>query len=111
MPCDLDVTPLQHAARQGDLEIVRALLAGGAAVDQPGEDDYTPLMSAAVEGSPEVVRVLLDADADPEVRSGRDTAITLAAEMGHRGIVDLLSPLVKAKQQKKAEKLLAASGE
>ncbi len=102
-----DLTPLQFAAQQGDPDVVRALLDGGAAPDQPGEDDWTPLISAAFEGYPEIVRLLIDAGADPDCKSGKDTAIIIAAESGHREIVDMLSPLSKAKFSKKAEKLIA----
>ncbi len=104
-----DLTPLQFAAQQGDPEVVRALLDGDAAPDQPGEDDWTPMMSAAFEGFTDVVRILLDAGADPNKKSGRESAITIAADEGHRQIVDMLSPLVKTRLAKKAEKLIADS--
>ncbi len=102
-----DLTPLQFAAQQGDPEVVRALLDGGAVPDQPGEDDWTPLLSAAFEGFAEVVRLLIDAGADPSFKSGKETAIIIAAESGYREIVDMLSPLSKARLSKKAEKLIA----
>ncbi len=101
-----DLTPLQFAAQVGDPDVVRALLDGGAPPDQPGEDGWTPLMSASFEGFADVVRVLLDGGADPDWKSGRETAITIAAESGYREIVDMLSPLTRAKFVKKAEKLM-----
>ncbi len=104
-----DKTPLQFAAQQGDPDVVRALLDGGAAPDQPGEDDWTPMMSAAFEGFTGVMRVLLDAGADPGKKSGRETAITIAADEGHREIVEMLSPLVKTRLSRKAEKKLVES--
>ncbi len=104
-----DLTPLQFAAQQGDPDVVRALLAGGAAPDQPGEDDWTPMMSAAFEGFTGVVRVLLDAGAEPNRKSGRETAILIAADEGHHEIVEMLSPLVKTRLARKAEKRIAES--
>ncbi len=101
------LTPLQFAAGQGDPDVVRALLDGGAPPDQPGEDGWTPLMSAAFEGFAEIVRLLLDAGADPNWKADRETAISLAADHGYREIVDMLSPLSKAKFAKKAEKAMA----
>ncbi len=106
-----DLTPLQFAAQQGDPDVVRALLDGGAAPDEPGEDDWTPMMSAAFEGFAEVVRLLLDAGADPNCKSGRETAITIAADEGWREIVDMLSPLSKPRPVRKAEKILAGGYE
>ncbi len=104
-----DLTPLQFVAQQGDPDVVRALLDGGAAPDQPGEDDWTPMASAAAEGFTDVVRVLLDAGADPNKKSGRETAILIAADEGHREIVEMLSPLVKTRLARKAEKRIAES--
>src|SRR6187402_312646 len=43
-------TPLNMAARQGQLDLVRLLLARGADVNQPNLARVTPLMSAAFGG-------------------------------------------------------------
>ena len=62
---DLVQVALTWAASQGDLNEVRALIAGGV---EPGTADYdgrTPLHLAAAEGQIEVVRYLLAAGADP----------------------------------------------
>ena len=59
------VVALTWAASQGDLDEVRALMAGGV---EPGTADYdgrTPLHLAAAEGQLDVVRYLLEAGADP----------------------------------------------
>jgi len=63
------LAPLHHAARQGNVEATRALLAGGADVDQTTGDHTTPLLMAAVNGQWDLARVLLDAGADPTIAS------------------------------------------
>jgi len=51
-------TPLFDAARSGSAEVVRLLLAGGAAVDAPTENGVTPLMVASMEGHTAVIDAL-----------------------------------------------------
>jgi ankyrin repeat protein len=58
--------PLFLAAREGHVQIVRLLLAGGAQVDAlEAQTHSTALMIAARNGREEVVRALLEAGADP----------------------------------------------
>ena len=57
-------TPLNTAARNGNLELVRLLLERGADVDQPNLARVTPLMSAAYGGHEAIVRELLAHKAD-----------------------------------------------
>ena len=85
------VIALTWAASQGDLDEVRALIAGGV---EPGTADYdgrTPLHLAAAEGQLEVVRYLLAAGADPRPadRWG-GTPLSDAEANGHTQIVRLL---------------------
>ena len=45
------LTALLHAARQGNLDAARALVDGGAPIDQPGAGDgATPLLMAVING-------------------------------------------------------------
>ena len=63
-------SPLLLAARVGEPEVARALLAHGAAVDGREQSfGQTPLMVAVREGHSELARVLLDAGADPNART------------------------------------------
>ena len=73
--------PLWEAARLGNLQGVRWLLAHGADIDARNEGRVTALHIAIEEGEIEVALALIAAGADPTVRdaAGR-SAIDLAAE-------------------------------
>ncbi len=79
--------PLHHAAALGRTEIVRALLAAGARVDEPARKyAATPLCIAAGAGEDEVVRALLRAGASPSgLPDGRP--LVDAAAHGHDEVV------------------------
>jgi ankyrin len=61
------MTPLLFAARQGKLEAARALLDGGAAIDQAGADNTTPLLIAVVNGHYDLARLLIERGANPNI--------------------------------------------
>jgi ankyrin repeat protein len=64
------LTPLLHAARQGYLDAIRALLAGGADIDQVGGGDGTsPLLIATINGQFDAAMLLLESGADPNIAS------------------------------------------
>jgi ankyrin repeat protein len=58
-------SPLYRAAGEGDLKIVKALIAEGVGVDVPDSKGRTPLFAASAGGHTEVVRYLLETGADP----------------------------------------------
>jgi len=59
------LTALLHAARQGHLEAARALVDGGADINQPsGGDATTPLLMAAINGQFDMAMFLIDRGAD-----------------------------------------------
>jgi ankyrin repeat protein len=58
-------TPLLFAARVGDIESARVLLAAGAKVNDSSPEDGTALVIAAASGHEELARFLLDNGADP----------------------------------------------
>lgn len=58
-------TELHEAARDGDVERVRQLLASGAELMARDDTQWTPLGLAAAHAHVETVRVLLEAGADP----------------------------------------------
>lgn len=82
---------LCQAAREGDIERCRLLIANGADVNAKGEDGQTPLHEAAEHGYQDVVEVLTanGANIDPTSEFGC-TPLNHAAREGHKGIVELL---------------------
>lgn len=90
---DDSMTPLQHAAYKGNLELCEMLLAHGADVNYSAhENGYTPLMFAALSGKKDVVRVLLEYDACIGlVNSVQRTAAQMAAFIGQHEIVSLIN--------------------
>ena len=80
------------AARKGDVEGVKALLAKGAAVNAKTEYGATALSFAADKGHVEVIKILLAAKADPNVKDTfyKATPLQWAISKGHAEIVRLL---------------------
>ena len=80
------------AARVGDLNTLRTLIAAGGDVNQPdAQFTATPLVWAALRGDVEAALILLDAGADPNARtSDRSTALHSAAFLGRADVVRLL---------------------
>lgn len=85
-----DEARLMAAAREGDIEAVRALLKAGAS---PNIGDYwrdVPLVEAARRDDLELAQVLLDAGAVPDAKGRGYTALGLAAKNGNAALVGLL---------------------
>ena len=60
------LTALHHAARQGHLDAVRALVEGGADVNRvSGQDNWTPLLIATTNGQWDVAMLLIENGANP----------------------------------------------
>jgi hypothetical protein len=88
-------SPLAAAARDGDLDTVRRLVAEGQAIDDPGGPGGTPLWEACASRAPEAARIaiaeaLLAAGANPRRDNGGETALHAAARRGPLALVELL---------------------
>lgn len=84
---------LTLAAFQGRPEVVRLLADNRANLEWRSKNGLTPLMEAANGGFVEVGKILIEKQADvnaPPVNSTKDTALTIAADKGHKKFVDLL---------------------
>lgn len=67
------VAPVQEAALEGRLNVLRDLIATGAPIHGTGPDGATPLMAAVRSGQVEATRMLLEAGAEPT-----DTTVEIA---------------------------------
>jgi ankyrin repeat protein len=85
------ISVLTHAARIGDLNIVRNLAGHGAGVDEKSPRGITPLYAAAIHGHTTIVEFLLEqgADIDVKLNDGK-TPLMAAVWNGQVEMVDLL---------------------
>ena len=78
------LTALLHAARQGHLEAARALLDGGAPINQPGAGDATtPLLMAVINGQFDMAMLLIQRGANPNLAADGNGATPLWAADQH----------------------------
>ncbi len=64
--------PIHHAARNGDTEIVRLLIAHGADVNVTNDRGHTVLYCAGGHGHLDTVKLLLESGADPDAKFTED---------------------------------------
>ncbi|XP_046570765.1 ankyrin repeat domain-containing protein 50-like, partial [Haliotis rubra] len=85
-------TPVMRAAGKGHREVVKLLVSKGANISLVDRFDINTLHSACLGGDVEVVKYVLSQnmlDINSRVQCGR-TAVMLAAEHGHKDVVELL---------------------
>lgn len=90
---DEGATALHVSAKNGYVAVVNILLEAGADVGSslPSGGRYTPLHLAAQRGRCQVMEVLIHAGANVDDRlTGGATAMYLAAERAHLGVVKIL---------------------
>jgi ankyrin repeat protein len=85
-------TPLLYAAWIGRVDLVQALLDGGARIEEKNPRGWTALHVAAFHGRLEVCRLLLDRGAYVNALTSRkrNTPLNSAARTGHKAVVELL---------------------
>ncbi|MEP7367694.1 MAG: ankyrin repeat domain-containing protein [Acidobacteriota bacterium] len=87
----MQVAPLHAAVAGKKLEIVRALVEGGADVNARQHGGFTALHAAAQEGDEALTRYLLEKGADRNARADNNqSAVDLALLRGHAGVVAIL---------------------
>ncbi len=95
------LTPLLFAAREGNMETVKVLLAAGAPVGQASEGDHTsPLLMAAINGHFDIAKLLLDRGASPNQMSDAG-ATPLYATINVQWAAKSLYPQPTAQKQQK----------
>lgn len=91
------IAALTGGSAQADVaELVEALIAHGADVDQRGVNGYAPLHIAAAQGDLAMVDLLMSHGADPNVITNIDdmeTPVEVASAAGHADVVERLRPL------------------
>ena len=87
-----DLTPLMHAAEQGNARVIRQLIADGASVNDADKKGWTALMYAVRHRQVKAAAELITAGAkiDTEARNGW-TAYSLAVKSGSPLIIELLN--------------------
>ncbi|MBO9998901.1 MAG: ankyrin repeat domain-containing protein [Cyanobacteria bacterium SID2] len=87
-------SPLHNAVETGQRELVQCFVNAGAVLDRfegSMNEEKTPLMLAVERQDLETIEILLNAGANPNAKSQfGDTALTRAAEIGDRAIVERL---------------------
>jgi uncharacterized protein len=97
------MTALLHAARQGHLEAVRALLDEGAPIDQVGSGDATsPLLMAVINGEFDLAMFLIERGANPNLAAGGNGATPLWAAVNTQWQPRTRYPQPQEMEQQKA---------
>src|SRR5262245_19544774 len=97
------MTALLHAARQGNAEAARALLDGGAPIDQPGAGDgTTPLLMAVLNGEFDLAVFFVSRGADPNIASSANGVTPLWAAVNTQWQPRTRFPQPQEMEQQKA---------
>lgn len=90
---DQAITPLILAAKNGDADMIDALLRAGAGPNVATTDGMTPLMAAALSGRADAAQVLLDGGADVNAKEAghHQTALMFAAAQDRAAMISLLA--------------------
>jgi ankyrin repeat protein len=100
------MTALLHAAREGHLESARALLDGGADIDQvSGGDRTSPLLIASLNGQFDVALLLVERGANPDLAASTDGATPLFAVLQTHWAPKSNYPQQRAQDHQRAEHL------
>ena len=95
------LTPLLFAAREGNIETVKLLLAAGAPIGQESQGDHTaPMLMAAINGHFDIAKLLLEKGASPNQMSDAG-ATPLYATINVQYAAKSLYPQPTAQKQQK----------
>lgn len=97
------MTALHHAAREGHIGAARALLDGGADIDQASADGSSPLLIATLNGQFDLALVLIERGANPDLVTDTDGASPLFAVLNTAFSPKSNYPQVRAHDIQQAE--------
>lgn len=87
-------TDLTHFAAKGDVEKIRALLAGGVNPNERNRSNWTALHCVGMRGKPEIARLLVEHGADLEAEEDlKETPLVTACRFGNAEIIPVLIEL------------------
>ena len=82
---------LLEAARKGDIQKVRKLVAAGVDIDGVAEEGYPALHVAAMDNDPKLAKLLIECGADIDATDGLgNSPLCLAVEMSNEGVARML---------------------
>jgi ankyrin repeat protein len=99
------MTALIHAAREGHIDVIKALLDGGADIDQASGDGSTALVSALQNGRFDAGMLLIDQGADPNLATHTDGVAALFAVLQTRWANETSHPQPRAHELQTVEYL------
>jgi ankyrin repeat protein len=99
------MTALLHAAREGQIEVARALIDGGADIDQVSGDGTSPLLEALLNGQYDLAMVLIERGANPNLVSSSEGTSPLFALLNTQFSPKSNYPQPRAQDHQQAEYL------
>ena len=106
---DKHVWAVEAAARNGNTELVRALMSVG--LDTSGDEAEAALRAAAEAGKFEVVKFLVEAGVAPEGDGSTQAPVMLATSNGHTDVAKYLSDTIEGRAAAKAAAAAAEAKE
>ena len=104
------MTALLHGAREGHTEVAKALLDGGAGIDQVSADGTSPLLMATLNGQFDLALALIERGANPNLASTTEAATSLFAVLQTQWAPKSNYPQPRAQDDQQAEYLDVLSG-
>jgi len=87
-----DEMPINLAASEGNLELVKFYLENGAILDE-SEPEKNPLFAAIHNGNIDIVKILIECGVNYNIKYGKKSPISFAKQFGHKNIVKFLKNL------------------
>ena len=92
----LSNTPVHFAVRNGQLDIVKAIVTCFNNPNAGNDTGWTPIQLAAIDGHSEMIKLLAESSrtSNSEVMDSGITPIEMATRLGHQEVVKLLKEIV-----------------